>query len=160
MSTTQAGDRAGQVEQTLATINEQWSALQEELRQIPDERKTEPNVVGSWSIKDVLGHLAVWDDVAARGINEAVGKPGNEVDEIPWQERNEREAAKRADRSLTEIQAELAQNHERLLTAVRSLQQAEPAVAAAQLADLPENTSDHYAEHLGQIREWRERSDA
>lgn len=155
MVQSQTDEQMAQVEELLARIDQHWQALRDELDQIPDERKAEPNVVGTWSVKDVVGHIAVWDEVDARRVERALGKPDVEIEEMPWQERNDREAAARANRSLAENQAEAAQAHQHLVSTVRSLEQADAAVAAEWIAGLPEDTCDHYAEHLEQIRAWR-----
>lgn len=143
----------------LTRINLSWQALQEEIAAISDERKLEPNAVGVWSVKDVMGHIAFWDAVAIDKINRELGRSAPPLeDDATWENVNDREAAKRADRSLAENRDEMIQTHERLIGTLQSLGSLDAQVEAAICAGLPEDTDVHYANHLNDLRRWRERT--
>src|SRR5438552_16603438 len=46
----------------IATLSASRAELESVLSQVPPERMTEPGACGSWSVKDVLAHLAVEND--------------------------------------------------------------------------------------------------
>jgi hypothetical protein len=120
----------------LEQVNSSWQNLLQAVEGIPDERMTEPGVVGDWSVKDALAHVAFWDDP------DLPDSGGN------WQPINEREAAARADWSLAEVRSNLAETHERMLAAMR----ARPDIDA----DAVRGDWEHYDEHAAEIRAWRE----
>ncbi len=81
---------------------------------IPAERREEPGVCGEWSIKDLLGHLAYWDEVRiARLEAEAAGRSFEE-DEREEDVINAEQAQARAGRSWDEIVDELTTTRDRL----------------------------------------------
>lgn len=143
----------------LGRIDQSWQVLQAEIAAIPDNQQLEPDAVGVWSVKDLMGHIAFWDAVAIDKINRELGRPAPPLDDdATWANVNEREAAKRADRSLAENRDEMTQIHERLLATLQSLGTLDPQVEAAICGGLPEDTDAHYAGHLDDLRRWRERA--
>ncbi len=60
------GAPGGEDEITVALerIEASWRELTEALAGIPEERLTEPGVAGEWSVKDLMGHIAFWDEQA------------------------------------------------------------------------------------------------
>lgn len=149
------------IPEVLARIKQSWRAFQLEQAAIPDERMLEPNAVGTWSVKDVMGHVAVWDQIAIDKINRAVGKPARprpEPSGTATQAINDHEAAARADRSLAGIRDEMSRTHDQLLTTLQTLGTLDPQVETAICAGLPEDTDAHYAGHLNDLRQWRERT--
>jgi hypothetical protein len=46
----------------LAQIDESWRRVNPVLNRIPRERMQEPGAVGVWSVNDLLGHVAFWDE--------------------------------------------------------------------------------------------------
>lgn len=119
-----------------ATVRERvdasWRALRDAVAGVPDERLLEPRAIGDWSVKDVLAHVAFWDDPARAGDED-------------WQAANERVAAERAGWSLADVRAELASAHGRMLAALEAKTEVDP------------DDWEHYAEHAAEIRAWRER---
>ncbi|MEZ4637562.1 MAG: ClbS/DfsB family four-helix bundle protein [Caldilineaceae bacterium] len=47
----------------LSAIDKEHGALQAELSKLSPEQMTMPDVVGSWSVKDVVAHLVEWHDM-------------------------------------------------------------------------------------------------
>src|SRR5215216_3459948 len=56
----------------LERIEESWRQLFAVLDDIPEERMSDPGVIGEWSLKDLFGHLAFWDDHATEEIERAL----------------------------------------------------------------------------------------
>jgi hypothetical protein len=124
----------------------------------------EAGVVGEWSIKNLLGHIAFWAQESAKnaklvraGRQREIARPGDSETADRW---NAREQRLRARQSLAELRREVEESHQQ---------------AVAALADLPEeklsldldggtflelyaiDTYDHYREHIDQILTWRKR---
>jgi uncharacterized protein (TIGR03083 family) len=134
----------------LQRVESSWQQLQGVLEGIPDERMSEPGVTGDWSVKDVLAHIAYWEDSLTRKIERRKsGAPspdaGLDVDAI-----NAREQAARAGWSLEQARAELDASHARVLAALASVPDIDP-------DEVDDDTWEHYAEHADAIRAWRER---
>jgi len=143
-------------------MNREWAALEVALAGLSDEQMLEKDVVGEWSVKDLLGHMAFWAQQAAKntelvktGRQDKIVRPANPETTDRW---NARERHARAHRPLAEVQRELEESHRQALAA---------------LADLPEeklsleldggiflelyavDTYDHYREHIAQVLSWR-----
>ena len=145
-------------------MNREWAALEVALAGLSDERMLEKDVIGEWSVKDLLGHMAFWAQQAAKntelvkaGRQDQIVRPDNPETTDRW---NARERHARADRPLAEVRRELEESHRQAL---------------AVLADLPEeklgleldggiflelyavDTYDHFREHIAQVLSWRKR---
>ena len=145
-------------------MNQEWAALGAALAGLSDAQMLEPGVVGAWSMKDVLGHVAFWAQEGAKntelvkaGRQREIARPGDPETTDRW---NAREQQLRARRPLAELRREMDESHQRALAA---------------LADLPEeklsldlddgtflelyavDTYDHYREHIEQVQAWRKR---
>ncbi len=44
----------------LDAIEKEWGALDQYLERLTPKQMEEPNIVGAWSVKDVLAHLFAW----------------------------------------------------------------------------------------------------
>ena len=120
---------------------------------ISDELMVERSLDG-WSVKDHLGHLALWDDVRASEVErisagfESAWKMSAEQDEAY----NAMGHELRRDLSLDQVRWEFATSRRRLLDAI----------AAATLRGLDTSlygeaglVNGHEAEHTGWIKRWR-----
>ncbi len=128
-------------------IDASWKGWIVALEGVPETRWSEPGVCGDWSIKDVLGHIAVWDQVAidylgmlARGED-----PGESID---WQAINDASSSLRVDRNIEQQRAEMDETHISLLGVLT-------ADAAFNVEILGGSTWEHYDEHAAQVRDWR-----
>ncbi len=137
----------------LARIEDSWSALMESLDGIPDDRLEEPGAVGEWSLKDVLGHIAFWDEVAVKDAERALA--GQPEDHDDYQAMNDADYLRRRDHSLPEQRSAMHQAHAAL---VDYLDDIEGLDATALDAAIKGDTYEHYDEHVADIRTWRERA--
>lgn len=147
-------------EETVTSVRERiersWDNLRDALDGIPEARLTEPGVVGQWSIKDLLGHVAFWDGFGTDAVRRYLaGATAQEV-EVATDPLNEREAATRAGRSVAEQRAEMAAAHERVLVLVSGLRPSDLEVAGVR-DRIAADTYEHYDEHADEIRAWRKR---
>ena len=96
-------------DEILARIDSSWREFQTALEGMPAERATDPGVSGDWSVRDILGHLAYWEEIAAKGIAGAFGEDSGSnlsIDEL-----NAQEAGRISQMSYEEAVAALNQSH-------------------------------------------------
>jgi hypothetical protein len=53
----------------LIEIQKEWDALEQFLATLPPEQMTQPGAIGNWSPKDVLAHLAEWQQMCLDWYN-------------------------------------------------------------------------------------------
>lgn len=136
----------------LERIEEGWRALMHALADIPEDRMDDPGACGEWSIKNVMGHTAFWDEQALAKIERTLaGLPDEESD---FQALNEADHAARLGRTLAEERSAMHQAHAAVVARLEE-------VAGIEASKLDEairpDTYDHYAEHAQDIRGWRQR---
>lgn len=83
-----------------ALIDASWREWISAIESIPEARWSESGVCGEWAIKDLLGHVAVWDQVMIKylGICARGEDPGDSID---WQAINDEGFAARWTRRRT-----------------------------------------------------------
>ncbi len=141
-----------EIEATVARIETSWRGLLDALDGIPNDRLTEPGAVGEWSIKDIMGHIAFWDEQALDAAQRHLaGAPDPEVD---VQTQNEREAAARRDVPAATQRTAMEQAHAKTVGLLRSTPEIDPRVAGL-CGCLEGDTFEHYDEHAADIRVWR-----
>jgi hypothetical protein len=152
------GSNGTAVRATLAQIDRSWQRLNAELDIIPRERMTEPGAIGVWSFKDLLGHIAFWDQEAVvvgpmlvAGETDPYEGTCNDIDTV-----NGREAAARVHFDLDQQWAEFRHAHAALLAYLDG-QTANERDALSLFERLRGYTQDHYDEHTADLRAWRDR---
>lgn len=153
--TTEAGRR----DALLAELDEAFANLQRTYRDLGEAQK---RVVmqGTWSVKDILVHIAGWHREMAPALGRLARgeKPVPEgVDYSDFDAWNARwvEAARQT--PVTAVEQELADSFASFRQAVAGLP--ENRLAPGRTADkiIHEVGMNHYRHHAGQIRAWRER---
>ncbi len=137
----------------------EWQSL---LSEVGEVRMTEPGVTGDWSVKDIIAHIAAWEQrVLDRMESETTATPlemsGWEMDKMndAYYERNK-------NRSLEDVRNTAASTHAHFMQLVRSLSE-EDLFQGGRFAWtkgdpfynwVEGNTYEHYAEHAASIRAW------
>lgn len=129
---------------------------------VPEGRMTERALDSGWSVKDVLAHIAAWEQLCLKWIKEnkreeltAGTDNDGQVDAL-----NARLYAANRDRSLKEVREESRHSYEQMVAAVEWLSDADIAVEPGwapgrelwQIIDA--NSADHYREHIEQLSRW------
>ena len=132
----------------LNVVSAAWNELQSLIDSIPDTALETPSTIGIWSRRDMVGHLAAWEEIGIRivremdergeftrlGINRDTVDAFNEEMLIPYHAM-----------STQEVRQDLVDTHARLIR-----------LAEASEADIDEIvidvTRDHYAKHISDLR--------
>lgn len=89
---------------------------------MPQEELVRRPVIGEWSVKDVLGHLAAWESEYIKAIEQFLrGERPSMLDITDCDAWNAEQARLRWDVPLEQIEAELISTRRRLLDLVASL---------------------------------------
>ena len=150
---TSSREAPGDVHALLDRIEEAWRELFSALDDIPEDRLSDPGVIGEWSLKDLFGHLALWDEHAVAEIDRALA--GLPREDNAWQEMNEADHATRQDHALPEQRSAMHQAHAALVERLESV----AGIEAARIDDaIRVDTYEHYLDHIKDIRVWRQRA--
>jgi hypothetical protein len=139
-----------------------WEALGSAVDSFSDMELEQPGVVESWSIKDLLGHIAFWAQRAAHNLQAiAAGR----VDDIvaleskkTVDEWNEREWRRRRDLPLSAVREEWLESFQgamEALAACPSKKLEEKVEGTTALQSFALDTYEHYREHLAHLTAWR-----
>jgi Mycothiol maleylpyruvate isomerase N-terminal domain len=151
---------APQIRALLAELDSARSGFDEALADVEPELLEVPGLVGEWSGRQLLAHLAYWAEHAAAAIDAASRGVADEFDDddLDVEERNAAIAAEAAERPLRDHREREAAAYLRLREA---LEHAEPAWLDERVAYgdsltevIRDDGSDHYREHALDLRSW------
>jgi hypothetical protein len=135
----------------------EYKAFHETLQGLNEDQMSEV-WLGTWSIKEVVAHMAGWHremipalERLARG--ERPIPEGVSYDDVDgW---NARFAAKARGTAVTDLLIEFDKSHEAFMLAADAVpaERYQPGKTACKIVDL--NSAHHYKEHGDQIRAWR-----
>ena len=110
----------------LASIRTEWGALEEFLATLTPQQMDVPGVIAEWSVKDVLAHLAEWEQLllvwyqaGLRGEIPPLPAPGYswaQMDDL-----NQKIYEKYCERSLEDVLAYFRASHLQVLEAVQAM---------------------------------------
>jgi uncharacterized damage-inducible protein DinB len=141
-------------ERVLNQLENEWQAFFQSFAELPDDVLIEPDVVGIWSIRDVLAHMSTWEEEALKALPRILeGKRLPRYGSIDAF--NAREQERRRSLSLAQVKGELDTTHRRLIAFLESL--SESAFTERFVHRLRLDTLKHYREHAGQIAAWRQK---
>jgi len=131
--------------------------LEEALAQLDATRMTEPGVNGEWSVKDVLAHVAWWEQLRAQSLrtgSDDVYMEGVDLNASTDQV-NAQVFAANHDRPLAGVRADFDAAHRELLSAIEALSDDELASEDTYEA-IAWDTFRHYPEHTAMLTDWIE----
>ncbi|HEX7587533.1 MAG TPA: DinB family protein [Anaerolineae bacterium] len=154
-------------DELLVQIKQTHADLASSLEGISDETMSTRPVIDWWTLKDMLGHIAMWEQVALRFIeqfqSEGAPKSLGLGDDAAVDVYNKRGAAERRDWPLALIRSKFDAARIDLLAAVEGLRDeqlnaplAAPWESGVTLERLIAwNSYEHVPEHIEQIVKWR-----
>ena len=135
----------------LGLMRTEHSRLEALLNSLSEEQMLRPDVVGTWSVKDVLAHLTWWEQAMISEIVHGVElDPG--LNGEPWSTERANALMVEAKRGtpLAEVLAAFHDSYRQMLQVVEDLDEVE--LANEELyTHLANNTGNHYAEHRQMI---------
>ncbi len=143
---------AATVSDLLQRIDASWSAFLASLDDLTEDHLLEPDAVGVWSLKELLGHIAFWDDLGRENAALALSGRTREFDD--FEELNQADHAARQGRTLAEERSAMHQAHAALVADLEERAQLDASAIDTAIAG---STYEHYDEHIADVRAWRER---
>jgi uncharacterized damage-inducible protein DinB len=132
-----------------------WGELTATWRSLPDEALLQPGACGEWSIKDVMNHIAAWQEATLQALPELL--QGHKLPRGKYNiaKFNARQSAEDKDRTLAASRRRLERSRRDLLAFLAT-------VPEAQMLDLKSrvggwakyNTYGHYDEHLYDLQDY------
>jgi hypothetical protein len=137
----------------LARMDEGWAAFHDRVTSMPTERLVNRISEGSWTVKQMLAHVAAWHDLAVERLAKfrTSGEPAefDEHEDVV----NARAARAAEGRTVGEILLALSDSYRRLRREVGNLTDEQLAAHDAWASDMVGvNTYGHYADHLADLR--------
>ena len=115
----------------------------------------ESDVVGPWSVKNVVGHITTWERETMTAVSNYVA--GRDPASLAWKEDldgfNLQAIEDTRSKSLGDLMNNLDQTHEELLAWMTSLPDDALTVDGV-TKRIDEDTHNHYAEHTASIGKW------
>lgn len=147
---------------TIQTERAKWDAL---IAQVSEERMTEPGVDGEngeWTVKDVVAHIAIYEDWMARLLNAGGPNIPHEVDTMSQDQRNAWILEHNSSMSVSEALTYARNSYEALIDAIEALapsdltspERFEWAHGKPVYQLIPNETYRHYQDHVPGIRRW------
>ena len=141
---------------TLSTVSSSWRELERAIAHVPHDRVDTAGVVGSWSVKDLIGHVATWDREALQALRRyLVDRDAKAL--VTWPDDidgfNAREAARKRATDLAVLRRELAECHRQIVELVSGLAEEELETREVK-ARIRIDTYEHYADHAAQVLRW------
>lgn len=115
-----------------------------------------PELSNGWSVKDLLAHLAAWEQHAASALASAAADDAPLLEDFDVDAMNEEFYRQRLDWSWEEVEAEFQAAFHAVRQAIADLPPARLESQAVQRT-IRADTVEHYAEHLPDLRRWHRR---
>lgn len=141
----------GKYHDRIAELEKCWRDLIDALEAFSAEQLVESGSCGTWSVRDVMSHIAGWDLIAISTIEGILSGEHHETMEST-QQINDRSIVEAGNRTLIEVRLHMWQIHERLISSLHD-QSAKPYDALERIeAAVCGPTAAHYCEHEAQLR--------
>jgi len=156
----------------LDRIRDAHVKLEQAMDGLTDEQLVQAGVTETWSVKDIMAHLANWEQEVLNYIAQVERGEKPPDDSLPGETNQQRVDRLNAaayhhnrDRSLSDIQADFARSYGEMLAMVEAWSEDDvvPGGRLEQLLGfsaedaLAGDTWEHYDEHAEQINAWRNR---
>ncbi len=144
--------RKTEILEQIRTTRQQFEDV---LVRVEPARMTEPGVNGEWSVKDVLAHIAWWEQHLLRRLrtgNDDLSVEG-EDGRVTTDRANAEVYALNRERPLVEVRAEYDASYREVLAAIESLSDDE--LVSDEVYDaIAWDTFRHYPEHTAMLGKW------
>lgn len=144
-------------EQVLTQIEQEWKAFLDSFADLTDNILMESGAVGHWSIRDVLTHIATWEEEAQKMLPLILeDKPTPRYTRYGGIDAFNAQAQERKRHLPLEfVKDELLATHQRLLNFLTGVPDSIFSSKSRFSKRLRLDTYNHYREHAHQINKWR-----
>ncbi|MCC7359721.1 MAG: maleylpyruvate isomerase N-terminal domain-containing protein [Anaerolineales bacterium] len=145
----------------LAREQADWDEMTAAWRGLPERALTRPGACGpTWSVKDVMNHVAAWQEAALRILPELLA--GRRATLGAGTDRyNKEQQAAGAGRSLAATRRRLSRSRRALLALIGQIPDAALLDPAGRVNWWVRYTTySHYGEHIWELSEWRKQAAA
>ena len=142
------------ITQTLELVKEEWQRFLNVARLFLKKEQTTINLIGAWSIKDLLGHIATWDRETLLNMERfPKGEKGTQYGAIDdW---NKAASDLKVGFSLEQAWEDLESCHQKLIDYFKALPQELLESRRYSQQQILEETISHYREHREGVERWR-----
>jgi hypothetical protein len=149
-------------EQLLTRLDNAWAALGESYAGLTEAEMLAPGVAGDWSVKDMLAHVATWEEEALKYLPLIIngGRPPRYASYGGIDAFNARMTEAKRQLSLAEVERLLEETHRQLIAYLRRVPEEQFTTETRFRHRLRLDTYSHYPLHATMIRTWREQSNA
>ena len=160
--TTSAAGAPGRT-RLLKRIETAWQDLLASCDGLSEPKLLEPGVTGTWSVKDIIAHVTVWEDEAMTHLPVVLAgrrPPRYSVTHGGINAFNAQMTQRNRDLPLTEVLQQRDDTHARLIEFLQRVPESECGGGSRFRRRLRLDTYGHYAIHARAIRAWRAREQA
>lgn len=145
----------------LRLVNKEWQQLVGTVSSLTEELAEKPGLVGDWSVKDLMGHISFWENVAADRLEKILtGKRIQFIDDEDVPRINKEEVERMRSEPLSSIQRNLQLVHTELVRAIDRFPEEKFRSNDQNLTEwIAESTYQHYAEHRAKLLKALDRLD-
>lgn len=146
----------------LEALQTERAAWEAQLSRVKPAQMTQPGVVGEWSVKDLVAHVA-WSEREMMGVLEGMALVGSDLWSLSNDERNAITYQQDRQRPLDEVLSEEQSIYQRLLELLSALSE-QALNDPSYFKDMPAdwvpwrvfmgNTYKHYHEHSQDLKSW------
>jgi hypothetical protein len=141
-------------EEIIERITHEWANLQAVIARVPPDRMVDLPVVGTWTVKDLMGHVTTWEADAMDNIAQFLASPNGQMRSYPDpDEFNARTSEAKQAVPLRDISRGFEETHAKLIEFLKGLPNEsllqEPVAGRIRL-----DTYAHYPEHASAIQDW------
>jgi hypothetical protein len=146
-------------QQLLKRLEKAWATIKESYAGLSDSQLMEPDVMGNWSVKDILAHVTTWEEEALKYLPLITtgGTPPRYIQYGGINAFNAQMTEQKRRLTLSEVLKQLDETHSRLIDYIRSVPEEHFTQETRFRHRLRLDTYSHYPMHARAIREWRER---
>ncbi len=146
-------------QQLLKRLEKAWTAIKESCAGLSDSQMMEPDVMGDWSVKDILAHVTTWEEEALKYLPLIItgGRPPRYIQYGGIDAFNAQMTEQKRGLALSEVLKQLDETHRRLIDYIRSVPEEHFTRETRFRHRLRLDTYSHYPMHAKAIREWLER---
>ena len=142
----------------LTTLEDRWQELLASYAGLSDADMTEPGVTGTWSVKDIIAHVSVWEEEALTHLPVVLAgrrPPRYSVTHGGIDAFNAQMTERNRTLTLAEVLRQRDQTHRRLLAFVGRAPESACAGDTRFRRRLRLDTYGHYGVHTRAINQWR-----